>query len=316
MNMGHDGNMQGQGQGQPGHPGQGGGNHNEEHRKQVLKQQQQRLLLLRHASKCPHDSGRCPVTPHCANMKQLWKHIMTCKDQECKVAHCVSSRYVLSHYSKCKDQACPVCGPVREAIRRNYERSKEVVKLASSNNGGGGGGAGGNMNMNMNMHPNDAAGGDKPKKKRERKGIEEDLNAKKPRANAKGASLGASSSMGGQGGMADAGKLIAAKGGKGGKGNGQLGGHSQLSMVFPPHNNAQYLQQSLIPSAPKKIYPLDPVSCALYNMSNENADLHCKHIHEGMKVTQVRVKDICLPIIDQLFGESHAFSVFGGPGDD
>ena len=134
MNIGHDGNMQGQGQGPPGQPGQGGSNHNEEHRKQVLKQQQQRLLLLRHASKCPHDGGRCPVTPHCASMKQLWKHTTTCKDQECKVAHCVSSRYVVGHYTHCKDLECPVCGPVREAIRRcNFGT------LASSRNGAGSG---------------------------------------------------------------------------------------------------------------------------------------------------------------------------------
>lgn len=65
-------------------PGSANGAHSEEHRRQVLKQQQQRLLLLRHASKCPHDAGRCPVTPHCANMKALWKHIMSCKDQDCK----------------------------------------------------------------------------------------------------------------------------------------------------------------------------------------------------------------------------------------
>lgn len=111
-----------------------GGNsshHTEEHRRQVLKQQQQRLLLLRHASKCPYDNGKCQVTPHCANMKSLWKHIMSCKDQECKIAHCVSSRYVLSHYSKCKDQQCPVCGPVREAIRKNYEKTKEIVDMSS-----------------------------------------------------------------------------------------------------------------------------------------------------------------------------------------
>ena len=94
----------------------------ESRKQQVLKQQQQRLLLLRHASKCPNDA-KCHVTPHCAGMKQLWKHIMTCRDQDCKTSHCVSSRYVLSHYSKCKDAACPVCGPVREAIRRNQEKS-------------------------------------------------------------------------------------------------------------------------------------------------------------------------------------------------
>ena len=100
-----------------------GGNHksikNNEARKQAIKQQQQRLFLLRHASKCPHEASRCYATPHCASMKQLWKHITTCQDQECKVAHCVSSRYVLSHYSKCMDQACLVCRPVREANRMN-----------------------------------------------------------------------------------------------------------------------------------------------------------------------------------------------------
>ena len=69
----------------------------------------------------------------CANMKTLWSHIMSCKDQECKVAHCVSSRYVLSHYSKCKDQNCPVCGPVREAIRRNYERSHTIINIGKRN---------------------------------------------------------------------------------------------------------------------------------------------------------------------------------------
>lgn len=99
----------------------------EDHKKQVLKQQQQRLLLLRHASKCNHDVGTCRVTPHCASMKQLWKHIMSCKDQECKVAHCVSSRYVLSHYSKCKDPKCPVCGPVREAIRSNIDLTQRII---------------------------------------------------------------------------------------------------------------------------------------------------------------------------------------------
>ena len=94
-------------------------------RQQVLRQQQQRLLLLRHASKCPHECGTCPVTPHCQGMKRLWKHIAECKDQQCQMAHCVSSRYVLSHYHRCKDPRCAVCGPVREAIQRNHEKAKQ-----------------------------------------------------------------------------------------------------------------------------------------------------------------------------------------------
>ncbi|KAG5186121.1 TAZ zinc finger-domain-containing protein, partial [Tribonema minus] len=74
---------------------------------------QQRLLLLRHASKCPAEANKCPVTPHCANMKKLWQHIALCKVQTCNVPHCVSSRFVLSHYHRCKDHKCAVCAPVR-----------------------------------------------------------------------------------------------------------------------------------------------------------------------------------------------------------
>jgi len=98
-------------------------------RQQVLRHQQQRLLLLRHAAKCQHDDGRCPVTPHCSGMKRLWKHIAECKDQKCLVPHCVSSRYVLSHYHRCKDVRCPVCGPVREAIHRSHEKQKQMQAL-------------------------------------------------------------------------------------------------------------------------------------------------------------------------------------------
>ena len=98
-------------------------------RQQVLRHQQQRLLLLRHAAKCQHEDGKCAVTPHCAGMKRLWKHIAECKDQKCMVPHCVSSRYVLSHYHRCKDVRCPVCGPVREAIHRSHEKQKQMQAL-------------------------------------------------------------------------------------------------------------------------------------------------------------------------------------------
>eukprot|EP00957_Ditylum_brightwellii_P025425 1922788-Ditylum_brightwellii.AAC.1 len=67
------------------------------------RHKQQRLLLLRHASKCEYENGKCPITPHCQEMKTLWKHIASCKDQNCNVRHCMSSRYVLSHYRRCKD---------------------------------------------------------------------------------------------------------------------------------------------------------------------------------------------------------------------
>ncbi len=76
------------------------------------KHKRQRLLLLRHASKCTAPPGQCKQTPHCAEMKVLWKHIASCKESQCTVRHCMSSRYVLSHYRRCKGP-CNICDPVR-----------------------------------------------------------------------------------------------------------------------------------------------------------------------------------------------------------
>lgn len=87
-------------------------------REEVLLQQQQRLLHLRHASKCVHVNDRCPQgVVCCQQMKDVWKHIPTCREPRCQFAHCVSSRYVLSHYHKCRDTTCDVCRPVRSIIR-------------------------------------------------------------------------------------------------------------------------------------------------------------------------------------------------------
>lgn len=100
-----------------------------------IRHKQQRLLLLHHSAKCPHEDGRCSVTPHCADMKRLWKHMEGCKDNQCRVAHCFSSRAILSHYRKCKDPACPACGPVRETVRRSQSRPANM-SVRSPNSGG------------------------------------------------------------------------------------------------------------------------------------------------------------------------------------
>jgi len=82
-----------------------------------IRHNQQRLLLLRHASKCTELEGHCKVTPHCDEMKRLWKHISVCQKKECNAPHCMSSRAVLSHYRRCKDARCAACAPVRLTIR-------------------------------------------------------------------------------------------------------------------------------------------------------------------------------------------------------
>ena len=83
------------------------------------RHKRQRLLLLRHASKCTAEDGTCTITPHCSEMKVLWKHIAACKDSYCKVRHCMSSRYVLSHYRRCKPP-CDICDPVKEIIKNGF----------------------------------------------------------------------------------------------------------------------------------------------------------------------------------------------------
>jgi hypothetical protein len=69
------------------------------------------------------------------------------------------------------------------------------------------------------------------------------------------------------------------------------------------------------PAKPKSNFPLDPVSCALYNFSGEDVNAHFKHIHEGMKITAGRIREICMPIIEQIFAVPHAYNIFGWPVD-
>eukprot|EP00542_Grammatophora_oceanica_P014911 CAMPEP_0194032300 /NCGR_PEP_ID=MMETSP0009_2-20130614/5275_1 /TAXON_ID=210454 /ORGANISM="Grammatophora oceanica, Strain CCMP 410" /LENGTH=1696 /DNA_ID=CAMNT_0038672697 /DNA_START=105 /DNA_END=5195 /DNA_ORIENTATION=+ len=142
--------------------------------KMRIRHKQQRLLLLHHSAKCQTD-GTCQVTPHCADMKRLWRHMEGCKDNNCRVPHCFSSRAILSHYRKCKDANCPACGPVRDTVRKSngkrnqqkgssgHSRSNDRSQMqnqmmnAAYNNGMGTGG--GNMGMGISASPDPIAPG-------------------------------------------------------------------------------------------------------------------------------------------------------------
>lgn len=246
----------------------------DEHRKQVLKQQQQRLLLLRHASKCPHDCNRCPVTPHCWNMKQLWKHIMSCKDQECKMPHCVSSRYVLSHYSKCKEPSCPVCGPVREAIRKNYESSKNVVNQARK------------QSQSSNPVPEN-----------------QQVNSSVPPPSIAPVSQApAKSKAGGPAGSEPPNKKQKRK-----------SSTEEKSLSETPQ--IQALPNIVLKQPPRKIYPLDPLSSAIYTFTSDQIKKHFETIQEGLRINGPKIKEMCKPIIEELFKFTHAMGVFGTPVD-
>jgi len=95
-----------------------------------LKHKQQRLLILRHSYVCAYCNTICPITPHCHLMKQLWKHMNHCVNNECSIPHCISSRMVLMHFKRCTMRSCLICRPVRYMIRqKNCTRNKQVVGM-------------------------------------------------------------------------------------------------------------------------------------------------------------------------------------------
>ena len=102
-----------------------------------VRRMQNHILLRRHAAKCPHEDGPCPVTRSCGAMKKLWKHIRGCKDKSCPVKYCAYSRDSLTHYHRCCDTWCPVCLPVRGAIHRAHAKAQaETEKTATRESGG------------------------------------------------------------------------------------------------------------------------------------------------------------------------------------
>jgi len=119
-------------------PNNGDANRNKPEPDAKARHKRQRLLLLRHASKCTAENGQCTITPHCAEMKVLWKHIANCKDSYCKVRHCMSSRYVLSHYRRCKPP-CNICDPVKEIIKNGFNNHIEVDPAIMEGSGPGAG---------------------------------------------------------------------------------------------------------------------------------------------------------------------------------
>ena len=242
----------------------------EEHRKQVLKQQQQRLLLLRHASKCAKEV--CDVTPHCANMKLLWKHIMSCKEKNCKMPHCVSSRYVLSHYSKCRDTACPVCGPVRDAIQEHYERSNQMLNAGTRISAGAQGA----------VRNNTDDSGEKGKKTTGKV------------AAVKAVKSNRTASEVGPDGKAE--KKPAKKR------SSKKAEEPAPAQTQRPGANGGGLPTEPKPPAQPKTNNLDPISCAVYGFSNSQIEAHLKNISEGVVTTKSMqdVKSLCLTIVDNL----------------
>lgn len=95
--------------------------------KAIVKQQRW-LLYLHHASKCQAAVGECPITPNCHAAKQLLEHALTCSRTSCNYPRCIATRELLEHHRSCKDAGCLVCGPVRNVMRKQRQRTLDGQK--------------------------------------------------------------------------------------------------------------------------------------------------------------------------------------------
>lgn len=96
----------------------------------VLRKEQLRLLHLQHATTCPHTSS-CLV-PSCRDIKELWSHVLTCKEQNCRFPDCLSSRKTLLHWYGCQDNLCQFCESVRCATRTAEQRGVPAYTVLSA----------------------------------------------------------------------------------------------------------------------------------------------------------------------------------------
>lgn len=265
-------------------------------RQQVLRHQQQRLLLLRHAAKCQHEDGRCPVTPHCAGMKRLWKHIAECKDQKCLVPHCVSSRYVLSHYHRCKDVRCPVCGPVREAIHRSHEKQKQMQALKQRHQQA----VQQNQSSAVPLSQPGVASPGEPLAKRQRTGPPGSMQSYVPQP--KGSRIpqqGLHPPTSGHPGMP--GQRIAYQG---------RAGVKPVSSLAPgvAYANGQMITPKYTGPKPQEDHTL--INC----FSVEQIETHIASLNKGLQLAPQKLKTTCLDVLKTMQSHQHGW-VFNSPVD-
>lgn len=91
--------------------------------------QRHRLIQLQHAVKCSKGEGECSISPFCWKLKLLWRHVLICKNDYCKVPLCTSSRFILHHYGHCSEPNCEVCVPVKETYKRVHSDEEERALL-------------------------------------------------------------------------------------------------------------------------------------------------------------------------------------------
>lgn len=104
-----------------------------EARKQQILKQQRWLLFLRHCAKCQVPESECQYGGNCTVAKQLWQHLINCKEPNCNYPRCTPSRELLKHHQKCTSAQCPVCAPVKQYVskQRQLHIQRKLASVSS-----------------------------------------------------------------------------------------------------------------------------------------------------------------------------------------
>ena len=114
----------------PGAAGDSRGTVSNMDRAEYIRKQQSWLLFLRHCAKCEAPPGQCQFGDNCGTAKELWRHIIDCRDMECNYPRCRSSRDLLRHHSKCDHPECPICVPVKMHVEK--QKMAEAARQAGA----------------------------------------------------------------------------------------------------------------------------------------------------------------------------------------
>jgi len=81
-----------------------------------------------------------------------------------------------------------------------------------------------------------------------------------------------------------------------------MGGQGRYQQQMGMHG----MHQQVVPRARSR-NALDPISCSLYTFTNEEISAHMKNIHEGMLLNAVKIKELFMPIIDEMIRSKEGY---------
>ncbi|XP_071166700.1 uncharacterized protein [Mytilus edulis] len=82
------------------------------------------ITIVLHAWKCQQDKNKNCEIKYCKKIKTLLTHMKSCTDgRYCKSKECFPSKLLMEHWNSCIKANCGLCHPLKENVKKKYERS-------------------------------------------------------------------------------------------------------------------------------------------------------------------------------------------------